>query len=169
MERVSVGARYLGGAEGMMSQDVLADLQRRYALPPELVAELDALFNGATLRPVGGPRTFAAWGLPGVDDARVAPTESLAVVALEPLHGAGGQPPISGQRYEDLGLLGTGGMGEVRRVRDVDLNRTMAMKTDPRHSALASRGSGSLRGRGPMFGAAPAPRHRAGSRAGTSP
>ena len=31
-------------------------------------------------------------------------------------------------RYEDLGPLGEGAMGEVRRVRDRDLNRTMAMK-----------------------------------------
>ena len=31
-------------------------------------------------------------------------------------------------RYEDLGLIGTGGMGEVRRVRDVVLDRTVAMK-----------------------------------------
>ena len=34
----------------------------------------------------------------------------------------------AGQRYEDLGLLGTGAMGEVRRVRDRELNRLMAMK-----------------------------------------
>ncbi len=32
------------------------------------------------------------------------------------------------QRYEDLGLIGKGGMGEVRRVRDPDLNRVMAVK-----------------------------------------
>lgn len=31
-------------------------------------------------------------------------------------------------RYQDLGIIGTGGMGEVRRVLDRDLNRTMAMK-----------------------------------------
>ena len=31
-------------------------------------------------------------------------------------------------RYEDLGLLGVGGMGEVRRVRDGNLRRIMAMK-----------------------------------------
>ena len=31
-------------------------------------------------------------------------------------------------RYEDLGFLGQGGMGEVRRVRDHDLGRTLAMK-----------------------------------------
>lgn len=32
-------------------------------------------------------------------------------------------------RYEDLGVIGTGGMGDVRRVRDTELNRTLAMKT----------------------------------------
>jgi eukaryotic-like serine/threonine-protein kinase len=31
-------------------------------------------------------------------------------------------------RFEDLGLLGKGGMGEVRRVRDKRLNRVVAMK-----------------------------------------
>jgi formylglycine-generating enzyme required for sulfatase activity/tRNA A-37 threonylcarbamoyl transferase component Bud32 len=45
---------------------------------------------------------------------------------------ADGSEPIalaSGEdRFVDLGLLGTGGMGEVRRVRDVALNRVMAMK-----------------------------------------
>ena len=32
------------------------------------------------------------------------------------------------ERYEDLGLLGVGGMGEVRKVRDTLFNRTLAMK-----------------------------------------
>jgi len=32
-------------------------------------------------------------------------------------------------RYGDLGIIGRGGMGEVRRVRDRYLNRTLAMKT----------------------------------------
>lgn len=36
--------------------------------------------------------------------------------------------PEGGQRFQDLGLLGRGGMSEVRRVRDLDLNRTMAIK-----------------------------------------
>ena len=31
-------------------------------------------------------------------------------------------------RYCDLGVLGIGGMGEVRRIRDRTLNRTLAMK-----------------------------------------
>jgi len=34
----------------------------------------------------------------------------------------------TGGRYDDIGLLGRGGMGEVRRVRDRDLGRTLAMK-----------------------------------------
>lgn len=42
-------------------------------------------------------------------------------------------------RFEDLGLLGQGGMGEVRRMRDRDLGRTLAMKLiDP--SFMASPG-----------------------------
>lgn len=41
--------------------------------------------------------------------------------------------------YEDLGLIGLGGMGEVRRVRDRRLNRLMAMKIlRPEWSADAS-------------------------------
>lgn len=32
------------------------------------------------------------------------------------------------ERYEDLGLLGVGGMGEIRRMFDRHLNRTVAMK-----------------------------------------
>ncbi len=36
--------------------------------------------------------------------------------------------PKPGTRYVDLGLIGEGGMGEVRRVLDRELNRTMAMK-----------------------------------------
>jgi len=34
-----------------------------------------------------------------------------------------------GDRYEDLGPIAAGGMGEVRRVRDRELNRTLARKT----------------------------------------
>jgi formylglycine-generating enzyme required for sulfatase activity/tRNA A-37 threonylcarbamoyl transferase component Bud32 len=36
--------------------------------------------------------------------------------------------PLAADRYEDLGALGWGGMGEVRRVRDRNLGRTVAMK-----------------------------------------
>lgn len=36
--------------------------------------------------------------------------------------------PTLPERYRDLGPLGAGGMGEVRRVFDTELNRTLAMK-----------------------------------------
>jgi serine/threonine protein kinase/formylglycine-generating enzyme required for sulfatase activity len=36
--------------------------------------------------------------------------------------------PGSRTTFEDLGLIGVGGMGEVRRVRDLELNRVLAMK-----------------------------------------
>ncbi|MFT5682791.1 MAG: serine/threonine protein kinase/formylglycine-generating enzyme required for sulfatase activity [Myxococcota bacterium] len=40
----------------------------------------------------------------------------------------GGLPVIEQERYVDLGLIGAGGGGEVRRVFDPILNRTVAMK-----------------------------------------
>jgi serine/threonine protein kinase len=56
----------------------------------------------------------------------------LPVVEPVLLRSEGGAGPLEalGQtgRYEDLGLLGVGGMGEVRRVRDPELNRTVALK-----------------------------------------
>jgi eukaryotic-like serine/threonine-protein kinase len=39
-----------------------------------------------------------------------------------------GAPSALPERYEDVGLIGRGGMGEVRRVRDRVLNRVVAMK-----------------------------------------
>ena len=37
-------------------------------------------------------------------------------------------PTAGPDRYDDLGPIGIGGMGEVRRVRDRELNRVLAMK-----------------------------------------
>ncbi|MCO4745125.1 MAG: SUMF1/EgtB/PvdO family nonheme iron enzyme [Proteobacteria bacterium] len=42
------------------------------------------------------------------------------------------------ERYEDLGPLGAGGMGEVRRVRDRELSRVVAMKVVKAGSSAAA-------------------------------
>jgi formylglycine-generating enzyme required for sulfatase activity len=44
--------------------------------------------------------------------------------------------PLLAARYEDLGRLGAGGYGEVRRVRDRALDRIVAMKIVPAGSSL---------------------------------
>lgn len=49
-------------------------------------------------------------------------------------------PVTLAERYEDLGLITVGGMGEIRRVRDRDLNRVAVMKvirTDRQHRRIA--------------------------------
>ena len=46
-------------------------------------------------------------------------------------------------KYTDLGLLGRGGMAEVRRVQDPDLNRRLAMKIID--DGLMGQGSGLTR------------------------
>ena len=58
------------------------------------------------------------------DDATL--TSSPLTAAEPDLHEPEAASPW--QRYEDLGLLGRGGMGEVHRVRDRILGRTLAMK-----------------------------------------
>ncbi len=52
----------------------------------------------------------------------ILPSTLTAEIASEPPRDS------SRQRYEAMGFLGRGGMGEVRRVRDDDLGRTLAMK-----------------------------------------
>ncbi len=63
-----------------------------------------------------------------VDDTYPAALRALTPEALsteERPPDAAGDPS---ERYDDICLLGRGGMGEVRRVRDRDLGRTLAMK-----------------------------------------
>ncbi|MBT3222502.1 MAG: serine/threonine protein kinase, partial [Proteobacteria bacterium] len=38
------------------------------------------------------------------------------------------EEPTKANRYRDLGVIGAGGMGQVKRVLDANLNRTVAMK-----------------------------------------
>ena len=49
-----------------------------------------------------------------------------------------GEPSVSLGGYDDMGQLGIGGMGEVRRVRDRNLNRVIAMKVANRELVKSS-------------------------------
>ncbi|MEZ4234906.1 MAG: bifunctional serine/threonine-protein kinase/formylglycine-generating enzyme family protein [Myxococcota bacterium] len=55
-----------------------------------------------------------------------APTLDLSLARQEPEVAPDGAVALP--RYEDLGLLGVGGLAEVRRVRDRELDRIVAMK-----------------------------------------
>ena len=125
----------------------LAALKARHAATPALLADIEALLRKAATRSMRGSLLDGpALTLAGVsfgattddggqttdDDARA--TEHFGQTTAET--GRPSQRETSTERvwtdptdrYDDLGLLGVGGMGEVRRVRDRDLNRTMAMK-----------------------------------------
>ena len=66
--------------------------------------------------------------VPPIDSGRTFHPDSLAE---EPQRTDSTSPTDSalGSRYTDLGHLGEGGAGEVRRVLDTELNRVVAMKT----------------------------------------
>ncbi|MDP6935248.1 MAG: serine/threonine-protein kinase, partial [Myxococcota bacterium] len=64
------------------------------------------------------------------DDPTTRPMTRRAEMVTEPSTDPEAMPAqlVLGERYEVLGVLGEGGMGEVHRVRDHKLNRVMAMK-----------------------------------------
>ncbi len=64
------------------------------------------------------PRAMADWTL----------FEAHRVPLRKPAPSAAPSAEGLPQRYEDLGVIGHGGMGEVHRVRDRELGRTLAMK-----------------------------------------
>lgn len=77
-----------------------------------LGSRLDGLFDDD---PVGEMQPVELREVTRLDDLELTPVRSDAFTK-------------QGARYEVLGLLGRGGMGEVWRVRDRDLNRVLAMK-----------------------------------------
>ncbi|TNE83995.1 MAG: protein kinase [Deltaproteobacteria bacterium] len=96
-------------------RDRLIEIMERYGLSVDCQAELVALL---------GPSQFTD-GSRHTGDALLHPAHTFPIDASEEeiaeFH-------ASEERYEDLGLLGAGGSGEVRKVRDRDLGRTVAMK-----------------------------------------
>jgi hypothetical protein len=93
----------------MLHPEIAAFVRERN-LPADVIAPMAALFG--RLRHLSMLSSLAE-PVVSVDLEPDAPTDRRRRVA---------------ERYEDLGLLGVGGMGEVRRVRDRDLNRVVAMK-----------------------------------------
>jgi serine/threonine-protein kinase len=102
----------------------IAAIAKRFDVPPDAAEAFDALF--AQHRVSRSPIVT----IKGYDSVDIGRTFIDGDDLIEPLPTAETSDilPIGG-RYEDLGPLGSGGMGEVRRVRDVELNRTLAMKT----------------------------------------
>lgn len=94
--------------------------------------EIDEEVVGAIVQALAsnGPIPPGAWSedrpqttMTNLDPPEQGPVEPVASSTRFPT-----QPVPGLDRYEDLGPLGTGGMGEVRRVRDRRLGRTLAMK-----------------------------------------
>ena len=108
-----------------MPHTTLANYIRAHRPSARAVADLEALLSAAR-------HTSTLVALHDDLDADAsAPGSELGLTLApdsEPEERARFSGPGAHERYEDLGPLGEGAMGEVRRVRDRDLNRTMAMK-----------------------------------------
>ncbi|AUX41614.1 protein kinase [Sorangium cellulosum] len=97
-------------------------LARAHRLPPEACAQIERLFMEHT--PPGsheGAPTTEGDGAPASPEQQ----EDRSPGLLDP---AASSP---WERFEDLGRIGRGGMGEVRRVRDRVMGRVLAMKILP--------------------------------------
>lgn len=86
---------------------------QRWGLPPTAEEEIRSYLDTADTRSSGGA--------PGRD-----PTAGYDRTLIQP-RTLLGRPKLT-DRYEDLGPIATGGMGEVRRVWDSVLHRTLAIK-----------------------------------------
>lgn len=112
-----------------MLGDRLRELAERYALDPDCVRELQLLLNLQSQRSNETvPYLSGTFGDGSEGDEVPTADQGPAEDRL---------PRIG--RYEDLGFLGRGGMGEVRRVRDPALNRVLALKIlRPAHALSAA-------------------------------
>lgn len=104
-------------------REVLIDeIASRWHLSPDYVTALRQVLLGETLQAADPAPTWVEGhsGAPSRQPTEMGPSTARA-------HGAG-RGEVSDDRYELLGTIGTGGMGEVRRVRDRKLHRVLAMK-----------------------------------------
>ena len=148
----------------------LMDGDATTVLPPEPGLSVDPLTLSPPTSTVGFDSVAEGWAgetiatmaeppLPG--DASTAAPHVSAAQSL-PSSGPGQAQPGAHQRYQDLCLLGRGGMGEVRRVVDRALGRTLAMKIAAPPGDVAPVLTGSLPGGGADHRPAPAPGHHPG-------
>jgi len=103
-------------------------LARLHGLPDDVVAELQELLGSAG----ESDRAFTTIGSFGFgSDALAHPSGAditlPADASIEEMERLSASQAHQ-SRYDDLGLLGRGGLGEVRRVQDRDLRRDVAMK-----------------------------------------
>ena len=110
-----------------VSNDELTRFASRHGLEPEAERELRQMLDAsraAALSPVPTGGWVSSGHSLGADTINLdSIAHESASAAPEPL-----PRPRSGSRYQDLGPIGMGGMAEVRRVYDRDLDRTLAMK-----------------------------------------
>ncbi|WP_437743463.1 bifunctional serine/threonine-protein kinase/formylglycine-generating enzyme family protein [Sorangium sp. So ce1504] len=117
-----------------LSPSACAEIQRALAehaarslteeLPATVVRDAPAAPRSAP--GPSGEAPAAAGGAPGLTGDASAAAERRPSAAPPAVHAPVAAWPWD--RYEDLGLIGRGGMGEVRRVRDRVMGRVLAMK-----------------------------------------
>jgi eukaryotic-like serine/threonine-protein kinase len=102
--------------------DDFEDIVRRYGIGSDAAQALRALLVPRVSSPVPPDRSLCRPGL------TLAPeSEPGATFSGEGINEQSGASVTSG-RYADLGIIGRGGMAEVRRVQDRQLGRNLAMK-----------------------------------------
>ena len=121
MIRVRVDFRRRGEGPVMAGERDIRDFVKRHGLESSAAEELRELVRAtvkAALTPVDSGEDWTS--RPRFQTIDPEATDELEVSVRE--------ASVREDRYEDRGLVGTGGMAEVRRVWDPELHRTTAMK-----------------------------------------
>src|SRR5262249_54085891 len=128
-----------------------ADLARARAAQPPPAAPAQAQARGDGARGPGRRAMTALWGVPAwsieIDETQHVPLASEAPGASAPHAGAGStiQAQALLGRFRVVGMLGTGGMGEVVLAEDTMLGRRVAIKRLRGELAAAPRQRARLR------------------------
>lgn len=122
LHRHSFGDAPSPTASQQRREALIDEIASRWHLSPVYVAELRQVLLGETLQAVEPADTW-------VEGHSSAPSRQPTEMGISTLQPQGSdRSGVIDDRYELLGTIGTGGMGEVRRVRDRKLHRVLAMK-----------------------------------------